>query len=97
MTTIRKDPDIMGGKPCLAGTRFPVAQVLRELAEGRSVDQLAADFDLDLDLLRDFMKELASMFERRCSLCHDGYAVQEGLCEKCYHARYEETPKYGDI
>ncbi len=34
---ITVDPRIMVGKPCIRGTRVPVEQVLRELADGMSI------------------------------------------------------------
>ncbi len=34
------DPDIMFGKPVIAGTRIPVENILRKLAQGRSVDDI---------------------------------------------------------
>jgi uncharacterized protein (DUF433 family) len=34
------DPAVMVGKPCIKGTRIPVEQVLRELAEGTSISEI---------------------------------------------------------
>jgi uncharacterized protein (DUF433 family) len=38
------DPDIMGGRPCLSGTRIPADIVLELLADGHSHCELMADF-----------------------------------------------------
>jgi len=38
--TITSDPDIMMGKPVVAGTRITVEQILEELGSGRTVDEL---------------------------------------------------------
>lgn len=34
------DPQVMGGKPCIRGTRVTVATILRLLASGRSTEQV---------------------------------------------------------
>lgn len=34
------DPDVMMGKPVIAGTRITVEHILEELAAGRSVEEL---------------------------------------------------------
>lgn len=41
---IESRPDVLGGKPCVAGTRMPVRDVLASLAAGDSVDDLVAAF-----------------------------------------------------
>lgn len=40
-------PDVMDGKAVLKGTRFTVAQLIGELATGRTLAQVCNDFDLD--------------------------------------------------
>jgi uncharacterized protein (DUF433 family) len=40
---IEMNPDIMGGKPVIRGTRIPVETVLRKLGAGMSVDAILAD------------------------------------------------------
>ena len=37
------DPKIMGGKPCIAGTRLTVELILEKLAAGMSYDDLLED------------------------------------------------------
>lgn len=37
---ITVDPAHMGGRPCIRGLRFTVANLLRLLAAGRSVDEI---------------------------------------------------------
>ena len=59
-----RNPDILGGKLCLAGTRFPVARLFAELAEGYTVSKVADEYDLDELQIR---KVLAS-FAQYCSL-----------------------------
>ncbi len=38
------DHRIMGGVPCIRGTRIPVATVVGLFAEGRSVEEVLADY-----------------------------------------------------
>ena len=37
-------PDVMGGKPCLKGTRIPVYLILQKLAEGETTKQILAAY-----------------------------------------------------
>ena len=47
---IVSDPKILGGKPCIKGTRIPVALVIGYLAEGSSVVGIIEEFpDLTAD------------------------------------------------
>jgi uncharacterized protein (DUF433 family) len=38
------DHRVMGGVPCIAGTRVPVATVLGLLGQGYSIDEVLADY-----------------------------------------------------
>jgi uncharacterized protein (DUF433 family) len=38
------DHRIMGGVPCIRGTRIPVATIVGLVAAGRSVDEILADY-----------------------------------------------------
>jgi uncharacterized protein (DUF433 family) len=40
---IEMNPDIMGGKPVIRGTRVPVELILRKLGAGMSVDAILVD------------------------------------------------------
>ena len=42
---ISADPAICGGRPCIAGTRMRVMDIVGMIAEGASVDEILADFD----------------------------------------------------
>jgi uncharacterized protein (DUF433 family) len=46
------DPQIVGGKPVIKGTRVPVALVLGKLAGGMSADEVLYEFYLTPDQLR---------------------------------------------
>ena len=41
---IAVNPEVMGGKPCIKGTRIPVDLILRYLGDGRSVEDILAAF-----------------------------------------------------
>jgi uncharacterized protein (DUF433 family) len=43
-TRIITDPEILGGKPVIAGTRISVELVLTRLGEGRSVGEILAEY-----------------------------------------------------
>ncbi len=62
--TVDIDQDLMKGVPVLKGTRFPISQLLAEIAEGRSVDQIAKAFRLNLELIKDLLHGLALHLDR---------------------------------
>lgn len=41
---IKSDPEILGGKPIVAGTRISVELILTRIAEGRSVEDIIAEY-----------------------------------------------------
>lgn len=50
---ISVDHRIMGGVPCIAGTRIPVATVVSMVAEGMTVERIVGDFpQLDAEAVR---------------------------------------------
>ena len=61
---VEVDPDRLGGIPVLKGTRFSVAQVLAELAEGRSVQEVADDFDLNHEHVSNLLVGLGTILDR---------------------------------
>ncbi|WP_353217373.1 DUF433 domain-containing protein [Sandarakinorhabdus sp.] len=44
LSRIESRPGVLGGKPCVKGTRMPVRDVLAYLAEGDTLDDLLAAF-----------------------------------------------------
>ncbi len=50
LARIAVDPNIHFGKPCVAGTRIPVVDVLELVGEGVSFQQIREDFFPDLKL-----------------------------------------------
>lgn len=53
-----------GGIPLLKGTRFTVAQLFAEIAEGRSVVEIAEDFELDLGTIREVLQGFATYLDQ---------------------------------
>lgn len=41
---ISRHPDVMGGQPCISGTRIPVTALLGQFAAGRDQRQILADY-----------------------------------------------------
>ena len=58
MTTnrISRNPGILGGKPCVTGTRIPVTTILELLEDGLSFD----------DILRDYYPQLTATDIKAC-------------------------------
>ncbi len=42
----------LGGKPCIRGHRFTIAQLLGELADGRTLREISEDFDINYDNIK---------------------------------------------
>jgi uncharacterized protein (DUF433 family) len=47
---IEVDPNIHFGKPCVAGTRIPVVNVLELVGEGLTFDEIVRDYYPDLQI-----------------------------------------------
>ncbi|MDR0347336.1 MAG: DUF433 domain-containing protein [Coriobacteriales bacterium] len=41
---ISQNPSIMGGKPCIKGTRITVARVVAQIGVGQSIESLLKDY-----------------------------------------------------
>lgn len=41
---ITQNPGVMGGKPCIRGMRVTVGMLVGQIAGGRSIDDLLADY-----------------------------------------------------
>ena len=63
---ISVDHRIMGGAPCIAGTRIPVATVVSMVAEGMSVERIVGDFpQLDAEAVREALVFAADAVRER--------------------------------
>lgn len=56
--------EVRGSVPVLRGTRFPVSQVLAELADGRHIYEVAEDYDLEASDLESLLGGMAMCLER---------------------------------
>jgi uncharacterized protein (DUF433 family) len=41
---ITQNPEIMGGRPCIRGMRVTVGMLIGQIAAGRSMDEVLADY-----------------------------------------------------
>lgn len=63
---ISVDHEVMGGAPCIAGTRIPAATVVSLVAENESTEQILAAFpQLDADDIRDALRFAAEAVRER--------------------------------
>jgi len=58
------DPDVKQGVPVLAGTRFPVARLLAEVADDRTLSDIAEDHDLRSEALAGLFHAMAAYLSR---------------------------------
>ena len=52
-----------GGRPVVKGTRFPVSQLLAELADDLKLSDIAESYDLDLEALKDILRYLSTRMD----------------------------------
>jgi uncharacterized protein (DUF433 family) len=62
--SIEVDPNRRGGIPVLRGTHFTIAQMLQELAEGKSIPDIARRFRIDPAKMRQILESLAIYMDR---------------------------------
>ena len=59
---ITADPHVMTGMPCIKGTRVTVANIVRQIAAGRTPDEICADYPyLTLESIRAALAFAADM------------------------------------
>jgi uncharacterized protein (DUF433 family) len=63
-TSVDVDKDIRSGVPVIKDTRFPVARLLAELANGLTINAIADDYDLNVDTLASLLDGMASCLNR---------------------------------
>lgn len=65
-TRITQDPAVMGGKPCIRGQRVTVGMIVGQIAAGRNIDALLADYPyLEHDDVREALRYAAWRAEER--------------------------------
>ena len=57
---IEINPDIRSGVPVLRGTRIPVSQIFMEIADNRTINDIAEDLEIDETFLTNFIKSLSN-------------------------------------
>lgn len=59
-------PDVMGGRACIRGMRVTVSMIVGQMATGRSIDALLADFPyLDREDITQALRYAAWLAEER--------------------------------
>jgi uncharacterized protein (DUF433 family) len=59
---ITSDPRVMTGMPCIKGTRITVANIVRQVAAGRTTDEICADYPhLTTDSIKDALAFAAEL------------------------------------
>jgi uncharacterized protein (DUF433 family) len=61
--TVWRDPERRGGRACLKGTRFTIAQLIAEHTKPSDVAEVAENLDLDKAQIRKFFAALAKRFD----------------------------------
>ena len=61
---VEVNPNKRGGIPVIRGTRFTAAQVLAEIADGRSVAELCETFEIDAETVTEFLQALSIYLDR---------------------------------
>lgn len=61
---VEMDPQKLGGVPILRGTRFSIPQLLAEIADGDSVEDVADNFELDKQQVQKFFHALAVFLDK---------------------------------
>lgn len=63
---ISVDPQIMGGVPCIRGTRIPVAMIVRMVADVTATEDLLDDYpQLSADDVREALRFAAAHVDQR--------------------------------
>jgi uncharacterized protein (DUF433 family) len=62
--SVARDAKTRRGTLVIRGTRFPVARVFAEISDDRRLSEIAEDFDLDINMLRQLVEGMAIVFER---------------------------------
>lgn len=65
---IVSDPEILGGKPVIAGTRIPVDQILYLLKEGFTIEAIQNEYpQLDLQTIAGTVDQTALLLNKNAS------------------------------
>ena len=80
-TGIWTDKDRLGGKPCIRGHRLSIAQLIAEVADGRSLKEIAKDFGIDYN---DIWSAWVDLVNELCLLkINSNYIMSEETGTNC--------------
>ena len=66
LNRITQHPGVMGGKPCVRGLRVTVGMIVGQIASGRGIDELLADYPyLERDYILQALRYAAWRTEER--------------------------------
>ena len=69
---VTADEEVAFGKPVIAGTRIPAAQVLSQLAGGMSAEEIQAEYDLTPAQVHATLRYAAWLAEHELVRAHSG-------------------------
>jgi uncharacterized protein (DUF433 family) len=73
-------PGVCGGRPCLAGTRFPILELAVHYNAGETAEEVAAAYDLPLDgVYAGYAYYLANRSAIDADLADEARVYAEGL------------------
>ncbi|HZH08212.1 MAG TPA: DUF433 domain-containing protein [Lautropia sp.] len=74
---ITAEPDKLGGKPCIRGLRFPVADLIGLLAAGATPVEIVSDYpDLELDDIPAALKYAAAVTSQAVTWTPESLAAE---------------------
>jgi uncharacterized protein (DUF433 family) len=87
-TLITCTPGVYGGRPCLAGTRFPVLQIAAHAQSGSTPEEVSERFTLDLDkVFAGYAYYFANKAQVDAELAEDAAEYQRMAAEAALTAR----------
>lgn len=72
------NPLVCSGRPAISGTRFSLAQLFAEIAEGDSLEAIAKDFDLNAEQLQEILRYQARAYDQGFTLTGTSPAPNSG-------------------
>jgi uncharacterized protein (DUF433 family) len=81
-TLVTQTPGVYGGRPCLAGTRYPIVQIAANYNAGLRAEEIAADYSLPLPhVYAGIAYYLANKAAVDTELAEEIYAYEAALAE----------------
>lgn len=96
LPAISRDPQVKGGLAVVRGTRFPIVQLLAEMANNENVvdgiSEIADEFGYDAALLTSAFQEVRTPYEEEC--WRPPHPFQAKLVEHLQDARFASAKGY---